>query len=186
MKTADPLPFRRMHSWDHPLLSSGWWWFIDARGPPGGAQVALHLGRTLSVKMGTLRPAPACLVDPGRIRGGRRGTQALPDPRLLCGLCHLRSGLRPHHRRLPLLQVGPVEGGQEKAGKENFHSGPLSRDSATMETHPRDWLELPQNACVVAGRSPGRCSPLTPEGCVSSDLWYLADMTLTDFVICQH
>lgn len=153
--------------------------------PLGEHRLALHLGRTLSVKVGTLRPAPACLVDPGRVRGGRRGTQALPDPRLLRGLCHLRSGLRPHHRRLPLLQVGPG-GGQGKAGRENLHSGPLSRDSTTMDTHPRDWLESPQNACVVAGRSPGRCSPLTPEGCVSSDLWCLADMTLTNFVICQH
>ena len=105
---------------------------------------------------GTLGPALTCLMDPGRLRGGGRRAQALPDPPLLCGLRHLCPGLRLRHRCLPLLQVGPE--------RERWAGG---RGPTAMETCPGDtsltgmcvWLwepwELAPGDCICS--SDPRC-----------------------------
>lgn len=89
---------------------------MDARGDHG---LALPLG-----KPSARRPTPTCPVAPGRLRGGGRRPQAVSDPPLLRGLRHLRPGLRPHHGRLPLLQVGPGAG--RERGRDSPHARLLS------------------------------------------------------------
>lgn len=119
----------KMHSWDHSLLSLGWL-FLHPKAHPGTTQVSPSSRVNVPCRVGILRPAPTSLMDPGALCGGGCRAQALPDPPLLRGLRHLRPGLRPHHRCLPLLQVG--------AGKENLHSRPPGQDPTTMG-RPGGW-----------------------------------------------
>ena len=55
-----------------------------------GPRVSPRPGHTLSTEA---NPDPPC--GPGRLLGGGRRAQALPEPPLLRGLRHLRPGLRP-------------------------------------------------------------------------------------------
>lgn len=97
-----------------------------------GPRVSPRPGHTLSMEAN-----PDLPCGPGRLLGGGRRAQALPEPPLLRGLRHLRPGLRPHHRRLPLLQVGPGAG-RERGRRESLPSRPLRWDPTVRETHPGD------------------------------------------------